>query len=529
MKKIERYAFSEKPDLAFDYDPMGRRITKTVYPKSAPGVIDVDGVMKTYYVYDSQGNVMTVYTLKTEEAEKNLYLSERMLYGSTRLGMEQVNQIVASTNSGNIDINTKQQRVVGDKIFEMSNYLGNILATVTDRKLPEFDLGEGLAYYKPDVISFSDFFPGHGLLTGRNGNSNVYRYGGANGQEKVDEVSGVGNHYTADYWEYDSRVLRRWNNDPVTKPWMSPYHVFEGNPVFFADPSGANGEITIQDRDDGQGEEMVLSNTVILYKGSGLTDEQFDNYVSNYARVISQISNGQRFMEVDGPDGVKNLTVRADVQVLVAKDEQEALRMAAEVGETANIFKVFNGMNGGSSYVASSGEGAGWQGELVYQRLQDNASHEWLHLFGLEDRYLLGITKKDPFSPTDLNNAETRHQYAMQVKNDPNYHSEKNPNIMVNGSFTNLSKGQVRYLYSQIGVKKPSESGWEFGKGRGTQTVLIISKPSEINIKSVLSYVTLSRCIIYHPKLGRSHNGGKRAYNNLSTETKRDLNAVFQK
>ncbi|WP_343791104.1 hypothetical protein, partial [Wandonia haliotis] len=88
MKKIERYAFSEKPDLEFDYDPMGQRITKTVYPKSAPGVIDVAGVKKTYYIRDAQGNVMTVYTLKAEDGETNLYLTERNLYGSSRLGVE---------------------------------------------------------------------------------------------------------------------------------------------------------------------------------------------------------------------------------------------------------------------------------------------------------------------------------------------------------------------------------------------------------------------------------------------------------
>src|SRR5690606_29150757 len=152
-----RYAFSEKPDLEFDYDPMGQRITKTVYPKSAPGVINTDGITKTYYVRDAQGNVMSIYTLKTEDSEKNLYLSERMLYGSTRLGMEQVNQIVASTNSGNIDINTAQQRVVGDKRYELSNHLGNVLATVTDRKLPEYNVTESLAYYKPDVVSYSDY------------------------------------------------------------------------------------------------------------------------------------------------------------------------------------------------------------------------------------------------------------------------------------------------------------------------------------------------------------------------------------
>jgi hypothetical protein len=34
-----------------------------------------------------------------------------------------------------------------------------------------------------------------------------------NGQEKDDEVSGAGNTMTAEFWEYDTRLGRRWNVD----------------------------------------------------------------------------------------------------------------------------------------------------------------------------------------------------------------------------------------------------------------------------------------------------------------------------
>ena len=40
-----------------------------------------------------------------------------------------------------------------------------------------------------------------------------YRFG-FNGQEKVDEIAGAGNHTTAEFWEYDTRLGRRWNRDP---------------------------------------------------------------------------------------------------------------------------------------------------------------------------------------------------------------------------------------------------------------------------------------------------------------------------
>ena len=69
------------------------------------------------------------------------------------------------------------------------------------------------------------------------GGKNNYRYG-FNGQEKDNEVSGEGNSYTAEYWQYDPRLGRRWNIDPVVKPWESSYASFNNSPIFFADPSG---------------------------------------------------------------------------------------------------------------------------------------------------------------------------------------------------------------------------------------------------------------------------------------------------
>jgi RHS repeat-associated protein len=67
----------------------------------------------------------------------------------------------------------------------------------------------------------------------------TYQYG-FNGQERDDEVSGSGNSYTAQFWQYDSRLGRRWNTDPVIKHHESPYASFGGNPVWFTDANGAD-------------------------------------------------------------------------------------------------------------------------------------------------------------------------------------------------------------------------------------------------------------------------------------------------
>jgi hypothetical protein len=57
--------------------------------------------------------------------------------------------------------------------------------------------------------------------------------------EGDNEVSGEGNSYTAEYWQYDSRLGRRWNVDPVPQVSMSDYSVNGNNPNVFVDPIGA--------------------------------------------------------------------------------------------------------------------------------------------------------------------------------------------------------------------------------------------------------------------------------------------------
>ena len=66
-----------------------------------------------------------------------------------------------------------------------------------------------------------------------------YRYG-YQGSERDDEVSGKGNSYTAEFWQYSPRLGRRWNIDPVVKFHESPYACFANNPIWFIDPNGAD-------------------------------------------------------------------------------------------------------------------------------------------------------------------------------------------------------------------------------------------------------------------------------------------------
>ena len=75
-------------------------------------------------------------------------------------------------------------------------------------------------------------------MSGRSYSSPAYRYG-FNGQEKDDEVSGSGNTNTAEYWEYDCRLGRRWNLDPQPQINISDFTVMGNSPIYFMDPNGA--------------------------------------------------------------------------------------------------------------------------------------------------------------------------------------------------------------------------------------------------------------------------------------------------
>ena len=90
-------------------------------------------------------------------------------------------------------------------------------------------------YYAAVIMSSSDYYAFGSPMAGRSYSSSSYRYG-MNTQEKVEEL-GSG-HYTALFWEFDSRTGRRWNIDPIMKSWESPYATFSNNPIVNNDPNG---------------------------------------------------------------------------------------------------------------------------------------------------------------------------------------------------------------------------------------------------------------------------------------------------
>ena len=155
-------------DTRYLYDGAGNRVYS-----------HANGVIRGY-VRDAQGNTMSVYDLHDDGNPFFTPIAlETYIYGSNRIGVDNT-------------IRTHPRLIVVDEWhkdlttthYEISNHLGNVLTTVTGRKLGQPDPAdpEKADHYLPEVVTATDYYafgqtmPGRTYtntdLTGTNG----YRY-----------------------------------------------------------------------------------------------------------------------------------------------------------------------------------------------------------------------------------------------------------------------------------------------------------------------------------------------------------------
>jgi RHS repeat-associated protein len=214
--------------IAYTYDAAGNRISKTANGKT------------TIYVRDASGNVMSVYTTDPAENGGNLIQKELHLYGSNRLGIFEINRNVQSLGVANY-LNLINTFTRGNKFFELTNHLGNVLATVSDKKIGVDQDNDGaIDYYNADVVTANDYYPGGMVMPGRKYNAGTgYRYG-FNGKENDNEVKGEGNQQDYGFRIYDPRIGRFLSVDPIAAkyPELTPYQFASNTPIRAIDLDG---------------------------------------------------------------------------------------------------------------------------------------------------------------------------------------------------------------------------------------------------------------------------------------------------
>ncbi len=133
----------------------------------------------------------------------------------------------------------------------MANHLGNVLETISDRKLAIDDNTDNLVdVYTADVSSFSDYLPFGSLMPGRNG-GNTSRFG-FQGQERDDELKGKGNSWNYKYRMHDARIGRFFALDPLAPyyPHNSPYAFSENRVIDWIELEGLEGLTPTMTKDE---------------------------------------------------------------------------------------------------------------------------------------------------------------------------------------------------------------------------------------------------------------------------------------
>jgi len=156
-----------------------------------------------------------------------------------------------------------------------------VRVAIGDMKLPENEATStrGVSPFLTDEKTINDYYPFGMTIAERSWQSTGYRYG-YNQQEKSLEIDANGNHNTAEFWEYDTRTGRRWNLDPVVKPWESNYATFASNPIQVIDPNGDDGYFT-------PGTNQT-SKEVLSFEQRGIREniENLDEFLGYNSKII---------------------------------------------------------------------------------------------------------------------------------------------------------------------------------------------------------------------------------------------------
>jgi len=257
--------------IKYTYDAAGNRISQAI--------VQDDKTNYTWFVRDAQGNLLSTYKavdLTSKDLQQyNLTLAEQYVYGINRLGFLNVS---ANAELGAISQGGIKNWMTGQKQFELSNHLGNVVATVQDKKRPVAQTGSPTTFdhYEAVVILAQDYYPFGMQMPGRQFQrsttpANTYRFG-FNGKANNNDVKGVGNQQDYGTRIYDTRVGRFLSVDPLTKSFsnLTPYQFASNRPI---------------DGIDMDGKEYIVFHVIVTTNADG--KPSFRKYIVEDFRGIS--------------------------------------------------------------------------------------------------------------------------------------------------------------------------------------------------------------------------------------------------
>ncbi len=184
------------------------------------------------YVYDATG-VKLSKTVNSYPSETVTQYAGNYIYENDELQFFNHAEGYVKNDNGNFSY-----------IYQYKDHLGNVRLSYSDTN----NDGVITASSTPstnEIIEESNYYPfglkhkGYNNVTSANVNSvaSKFKYNGV----ELEESLGL-NLYEMEFRQYDPAIVRFTSIDPVTHYDYSPYQAFDNNPVFFADPSGADSE-----------------------------------------------------------------------------------------------------------------------------------------------------------------------------------------------------------------------------------------------------------------------------------------------
>ena len=271
VKRVKkRNGADEEVEVVYTYDVAGNRSSKRVYVAGA-----TQATKQTFYFRDASGNMMETENIREVEEGINEIRTEMAIYGSSRLGYYRSLELIPADET-EAKQNRLGQLTLGNKQYELSNHLGNVLTVISDRKLGMKDASgnlvldtEGLiATFVADVLSVNDYYPFGLTMEGRKFESETYRYG-FNGKE--DDTDFGNKQVIQDYGFrlYNPSIAKFLSVDPLAPqfPFLTPYQFAANRPILSIDLDGLESKST-------NGEEPNENEKSSLPNGGAIVDPE---------------------------------------------------------------------------------------------------------------------------------------------------------------------------------------------------------------------------------------------------------------
>ncbi|MDA9317123.1 hypothetical protein N9Q58_04325 [Polaribacter sp.] len=211
-----------------------------------------------------------------------------------------------------------------------------------------------------EIIEESNYYPfglkmrGFNNVVSSNGNSVAQKFG-YNGVE-LEESLGL-DLMEMDFRQYDPAIARFTSIDPVTHHSMSTYTAFDNNPIFWADPSGADAEW------NGDFGESVFDRRARLDSQSNTNEKPDDTYKVSKNGKITKVDS-KKYYDKDGNEVDKLITDNSkstfvDTGVLKHVDEDKN-------SGTGATYQYFSFSNAGSEKI-----------DKLFRFLVNNTNVEW--------------------------------------------------------------------------------------------------------------------------------------------------------